>query len=107
MTKEEIVKETSKVACRLNKLHGIPHRKACLIAARAVLRVLGRPPGSGMGQATAALAKAAELAPIKAAREAVSPWLWVFSVVSFGMAVLNTRRIGRMFKGWKGKQKTA
>lgn len=41
---------------------------------------------------------AAEMAPIKAVREAISPWLWVTSVVGFGMGLLNTRRIGIMFR---------
>lgn len=105
ITKAEIVKQASQLACKLHKEHGIPHRQACMMASRAILRVLGRPPGAGMGQATAALARAAELAPIKATREAVTPWLWVLSVFGFGMAILNTRRIGKMFKGWRAKQK--
>jgi 4-hydroxy-tetrahydrodipicolinate synthase len=40
---------------------------------------------------------------IKAARELVSPWLWVTSVVGFGLAILNTRRIARMYTTWKRK----
>lgn len=53
--------------------------------------------------ALAKLKEASELAPIKAIREAVSPWLWVTSVVGFGLALLNTRRIARMYSGWREK----
>lgn len=48
---------------------------------------------------TTALKDASELEPVKAVREAVSPWLWIFSIISFGMAMLNTKRIARMYKG--------
>lgn len=50
---------------------------------------------------------ASEIAPIKAVREAVSPWLWVTSLVGFGMALLNTRRIAAMYQGWRAKRRTA
>lgn len=107
LSKDKIVREVTAVACKLHKERGIPHRQACLMAARAVLRVLGEPPGGGMGEATSVLAKAAELELVKKVRGAVSPWLWVLSIGSFGMAVLNTKRIARMFKGWKGKARTS
>jgi len=66
----------------------------------------GAPLYTGIGQAEplAAVARAAEAAPIKAVREAVSPWLWVLSVVGFGMTLLNTRRIAAMFRRWKGRR---
>lgn len=51
-----------------------------------------------------AASQAAEAAPIKAVREAVSPWLWVLSVAGFGMALVNTRRIATMFKDWKRRK---
>ncbi len=38
-------------------------------------------------------------------REAVSPWLWAFSLAGFGMTVLNTRRIAKMFGKFGGKKK--
>ena len=64
------------------------------------------PPGmfSGLGAVTDDLAKAAQLEPVKAAREAVSPWLWVLSLFSFGMALMNTRRIGRLYSKWYPKR---
>lgn len=50
---------------------------------------------------------AAEAAPIKEARELVSPWLWVFSLVSFGMAVTNYRRVAAMYGKWKKGRRSA
>lgn len=32
----------------------------------------------------------------------VSPWLWVLSITSFGMAMMNTRRIAAMWKRYGG-----
>ena len=46
---------------------------------------------------------AADAGPLKQIREAVSPWLWVTSVIGFGMGLLNTRRISMMFKNWRSK----
>jgi hypothetical protein len=86
MTKEQIVQEVNRLACKLHKEQGIPMRQACALACRAVMRTLGRPPGSGLGQEAPILAtfkEAGESAPVKAVREAVSPWLWVLSIASF------------------------
>jgi len=44
---------------------------------------------------------------IKAVRESISPWLWIFSVVSFGLGLMNTHRIKKMFKTWKKGQRVA
>lgn len=41
------------------------------------------------------------VAAIEQVRQAVSPWLWVFSLVGFGMAVVNSRRIAKMYGSWK------
>ncbi len=43
----------------------------------------------------------------KQAREKLTPWLWVFSMFGFGMALLNTWRIKRIFKSWKGARQYA
>lgn len=103
MTDEELAKQVAGVARKLRRERGIPYSQACALASRAVLRVLGQPPRAGMSQATA-LTKAAQLEPIRMAREAVSPWLWIFSLTGFGLTILNTRRIAKMFKGWKKKR---
>jgi len=47
---------------------------------------------------------AADLAPIKAIREAISPWLWVTSLIGFGMGLLNSRRIAKMYGDWRRKK---
>ena len=44
------------------------------------------------------------------AQKQISPWLWVLSVVGFGLALLNTKRIDAMWKKhgqtkWKGLTK--
>lgn len=46
---------------------------------------------------------AANIAPIKALREAISPWLWLFSSVGFIMGIVNYRRIGRQYRVWREK----
>ena len=46
---------------------------------------------------------AAALAPIKAVREAITPWLWVTSLIGFGLGLLNTRRIAKMYTDWRRK----
>jgi hypothetical protein len=40
-------------------------------------------------------------------RANVSPWLWILSVVSFGMALVNAKRISKMFGDWKRRRKPA
>lgn len=85
-------------------------RRIVCTALANVLRKRGvEIPGAGVGQGdpTEVLRQAADIEPIKKARETVSPWLWVLSIIGFGMTVLNTRRIARMFKNWKAKGKKA
>jgi hypothetical protein len=31
-------------------------------------------------------------------KAAISPWLWIFSIVGFGMALLNTYRVTRLWR---------
>jgi hypothetical protein len=49
--------------------------------------------GTGIGQI--------DIEAVKTAQKTISPWLWVFSVVGFGMALMNTHRISKMFGSWK------
>lgn len=63
-------------------------------------------PRVGMGQ-TEILSDAANVEAVKAAREAISPWLWILSIIGFGMTVMNTRRIARMYHVWKGRRRAA
>ncbi len=85
MTREEIMREVNRLARKLHKERGIPMKQACALACRAVMRTLGRPPGTGLGQERilATFKETGEAAPVKAVREAVSPWLWILSVISF------------------------
>lgn len=93
MTKEKIVQEVDRLACKLHKEQGIPMKQACALACRAVQRTMARtgvpgfgppgPPGLGQEAAFASIKAAGESAPVKAVREAVSPWLWTLSIFSF------------------------
>jgi hypothetical protein len=86
MTREKIVKEVNRLACKLHKERGIPMNQACALACRAVIRTLRHPSGFGLGQDEGPLARikqAGEVPQVKAVREAVSPWLWVLSIASF------------------------
>jgi len=105
MSKQEAMREQY----ALLVLRGYHPKAAKRIVMEKAREILGRPVRAGMGQDEGEniLVKAANLEPVKAAREMVSPWLWVTSLVGFGMAILNTRRIAKMYRGWRGKRMTA
>lgn len=91
---------------------GVPRAQAVPLVHRAIARMWAEKPSrSGLGDTADAvltdLKTAGDAAPIKAVREAITPWLWVFSVVGFGMGLMNTRRISLMFENWKKKRRTA
>jgi len=86
-------------AARLVRERGIPPSVAVRIAADAAVEI--QRSGRGFGAVTDVVKDVAESAPVKEARELVSPWLWVLSLVSFGMAVTNYQRVGRMYQKWK------
>jgi len=54
-------------------------------------------------QALKDIAAAAANPIVAEVRGAISPWLWVTSVVGFVTGLLNTRRIGKMYKDWRGR----
>lgn len=85
---------------------GVPKDRAIRIAAHALCDLVNER-DSGLGQVgpAAALTQAAEAAPVKAIREAVSPWLWVVSLFGFGLALLNTQRISKIYGGWRAGKK--
>jgi hypothetical protein len=66
-------------------------------ATAAAMRVIRRRP-VGMGQ------ELVPVAAVESVRATVSPWLWILSLASFGMAFMNTRRISKMYGGWRGVQ---
>jgi hypothetical protein len=37
----------------------------------------------------------------------ISPWLWIFSLVGFGMALINTRRISKIYGGWRAARRSS
>lgn len=95
---------------------GVPCREAICMACRAAGRI--RPASDtrvGCGYAcpkrdllgqlpTSIEAITGQVQEVKAA---ISPWLWVFSIAGFGLALLNTKRISRMFRTWKKGQMPA
>lgn len=106
MSKLEVMREQY----ALLVLRGYHPRAARRLVCAQSERILGRPvraSGVGQGEGENILVKAANLEPIRAARELVSPWLWVTSVVGFALAIMNTRRIAAMYHKWRGKQKKA
>jgi len=92
---------------------GIPKQQAVEIAVRALGDVV-QGHESGLGQAPLTfLEPSAPASPasafeapeaIKEVQKVISPWLWIFSVVSFGMALLNTHRIKRLYRKWHVKE---
>ncbi len=91
---------------------GIPRVQAVASVQRAISRLWAEKPSySGLGDAAddvlTNLKTAGEAAPIKAVRDAVTPWLFAMSLVGFGMGIMNTRRISMMFENWKKKRRTA
>ena len=51
------------------------------------------------------LQQAAQHEVVKTVRETVSPWLWLLSIVSFGMALINRKQIATMFGNWRRKHR--
>tara|TARA_Y100000310_G_C20260617_1_gene613452 strand:+ start:102 stop:395 length:294 start_codon:yes stop_codon:yes gene_type:complete len=48
-----------------------------------------------------ALLRLQEMEEFKAARERITPWLWIFSLGSFILAMNNSSRIKKMYGSWK------
>lgn len=90
---------------------GIPKQQAVEIAVRALGDVV-QGHESGLGQAPltflepSATASSAFEAPeaVKEVQKIISPWLWIFSIVSFSMALLNTSRIKKLYRKWHVKE---
>lgn len=103
------VQEAMREQYALLVLRGYHPKAAKRIVMNKAQAILGRRPTAGVGQDEGEniLVKAANLEPVKAAREMVSPWLWVTSLVGFWMAILNTRRIAKMYKNWRAKRAKA
>ncbi len=95
---------------------GVPREKAIEIATEYAVRCVRQkyPNYEGMGeipvnpQPFESLAQesqaAANIGVIKTIREAVSPWLWVTSVIGFVFGIMNRRQIARMYGDWRKKK---
>lgn len=57
-----------------------------------------------MGDMGLALPEEAQAIAKKVQAE-ISPWLWVLSIVSFGLGLINTHRVRKMYRSWQGKHK--
>lgn len=103
MNVEMIRREACALAKKLHRERGIPMPVACRMATRAVFRVLGRTPG-GMGQSIVDPILRPDIEAVDAREEAVrrtSPILWVLSILSLGLTILNTSRISEAYRSWK------
>src|SRR5262245_50276802 len=103
---DEINEAAALAAARLVRERGLPPSVAAQVAADAAVEFHLRR-RRGLGAVTDAIKSAADIEPIKEARELVSPWLWVLSVISFGMAVTNYQRVSTMFRKWKRGKKAS
>jgi hypothetical protein len=56
----------------------------------------------GLGLDPAELAKMPALQEVAKVGAVVSPWLWVTSIIGFGLALLNTKRIDSMWRRYGG-----
>lgn len=94
---------------------GCPPAAAARLVSAAVARRVRR--RVGLGEELPASAFEPKLAPEKnilqlaaehetvaKIRATVSPWLWVLSLTSFAMAVVNRKQIAAMFGNWKRRQ---
>lgn len=118
MTQEEykLLIDCTAEAVRRLKSRGVPHDKAVEIATdMAVLAVKKKYPNfTGMGDIPVNPApldtlaqesqNAANIAVVKTIRDAVSPWLWVTSVIGFVFGVMNRRQIAKMYGDWRKKK---
>lgn len=109
----QLTAEQCEVVCRAaNGLiaQGYSKEEAVRIACLAAGRVLQKK-AAGMGAPAApTIILNAEDGPngiIAEVKAQVSPWLWVLSVVSFGMALANARKIQKMFGEWKRRRQPA
>ena len=80
------------------RARGLPDSVARPMLERAVRKHCGllcSPVSGGIGQFDT------EPEELRQIRAVVSPWLWALSIASFGLVLMNTRRISRMYGAWK------
>jgi len=87
---------------------GMPKQQAVDVSVRALCDLVeSRETGLGQQPLTFLSPASPESAPepVRKIQEIISPWLWIFSVVGFGLAILNTQRISRIYGGWRAGKK--
>ncbi|MFO0701770.1 MAG: hypothetical protein U0236_21325 [Nitrospira sp.] len=81
---------------------GMPKQEAVRVSTEALADLVRAHGGiekfHGLGQAID-IPDAPEI--VKQVQQKISPWLWVLSVFGFGMALLNTHRISKIYGGWR------
>lgn len=108
----DVLVRCSKECAEKLMARGVPKEQAVRIASDMAIQAVQQKYPDGLGQvnvepidAFAAQSQAAAaIAPIKAVREAITPWLWVTSLIGFGLGLLNTRRIAKMYTDWRRKK---
>jgi hypothetical protein len=87
---QELIDFAVEQTCRLNEDEGIPLDVASEMVANQIQRELHG--YTGLGQSEEMLEEA---------RKQISPWVWAFSLIGLTLAVINTRRIAKIYGGWK------
>lgn len=86
---------------------GVPKDEAVHLACMAAVKISRRQAGMGAEPTLILSAEEGPTGIIAEVKSKVSPWLWVFSIASFAMAIINARRIANMFGDWKRRRRPA
>jgi len=93
MNRDEITKDAHREAMDL-VANGVPFEQAVEWASDLAIKRAKR-----RGQLGDVIADAETLA--KEGQRIISPWLWVTSLLGFGLAILNAQRIAKMYGSWR------
>lgn len=85
---------------------GMPKKEAVRVATEALADLVRARGGiesfHGLGQ-TVDIPDAPDI--VKQVQQKISPWLWLVSLTGFGLALLNTSRISKIYGGWRAGRK--
>lgn len=84
---------------------GVPKGEAIRRACLAAANVARRPAGMGQEPKLVLSSEEGPSGIVAEVRSKVSPWLWVLSIAGFGLTVINSRRITKMFGDWKRRKR--
>lgn len=83
---------------------GMPKPEAMKLVCESLADVVRDYEAGGLGQSPAAsIPEAPEV--VKEISAKVTPWLWVVSITSFALALLNSSRIAKIYGGWRAGRK--